>query len=544
MRGVGVQVPGPLLQQELLKDSITIKLIILISLSEQNLTDCIWDYENDGCNGGRTSNAFQYVKDHGIQSENTYNYEGYVTSCKFDPSKVAASCTGYIQVNSGDENKNWTNFYWLQCLWYCIDDNNKYHLVNYSLSFNSSTVLGYGNIGGQNAYIVKNNWGAGSRLATQSLLDIDVDEDDVEAGGWGDDEEIDIDEADDVIPGEEDAAEDGGGWDVGDDLELPTDLEVDVTATSGGEGYFVPPTNGISQQQVWVNNSQLPVDHVLAGSFESAMRLLQDQLGVVEFEPYRPLFMSTYARSRSAIVALPATPCLFESPNRNWQETGARNGLPAVGLKLSHLVEKLQAAYQSTTTGKFQDAVHKFQSLLLSITLLMVDNKQEIAEAQQLMSICREYVVELSMEITRKDLPKMAAYFTHCDLQPVHLILTLRTALNLFYKLKNFKTAASFARRLLELGPKPEVSAQTRKILQACDKNLTDTHKLQYDEHNPFTVCASTYKPLYRGKAQEKCPLCQASYVPDYKGNVCKVCMVAEVGRDAISLRISPIQFR
>jgi len=28
----------------------------------------------------------------------------------------------------------------------------------------------------------------------------------------------------------------------------------------------------------------------------------------------------------------------------------------------------------------------------------------------------------------------MAAYFTHCDLQPVHLVLTLRTALNLFYK--------------------------------------------------------------------------------------------------------------
>ena len=29
---------------------------------------------------------------------------------------------------------------------------------------------------------------------------------------------------------------------------------------------------------------------------------------------------------------------------------------------------------------------------------------------------------------------QMAAYFTHCDLQPVHLILTLRTALNLFYR--------------------------------------------------------------------------------------------------------------
>ena len=28
----------------------------------------------------------------------------------------------------------------------------------------------------------------------------------------------------------------------------------------------------------------------------------------------------------------------------------------------------------------------------------------------------------------------MAAYFTHCELQSVHSILTLRTALNLFYK--------------------------------------------------------------------------------------------------------------
>ena len=81
------------------------------------------------------------------------------------------------------------------------------------------------------------------------------------------------------------------------------------------------------------------------------------------------------------------------------------------------------------------------------------------------------------METSRKELPKatledqkrlceMAAYFTHCNLQPVHQILTLRTALNLFFKLKNYKTAASFARRLLELGPRQEVAQQARKILQ------------------------------------------------------------------------------
>lgn len=108
---------------------------------------------------------------------------------------------------------------------------------------------------------------------------------------------------------------------------------------------------------------------------------------------------------------------------------------------------------------------------MLSIPLLVVDTKQEVAEAQQLLGICREYTVGLMMETARKELAKtsleeqkrqceMAAYFTHCSLQPVHQILTLRTALNLFFKLKNFRTAAGFARRLLELGPRPEVCIQ------------------------------------------------------------------------------------
>ena len=115
----------------------------------------------------------------------------------------------------------------------------------------------------------------------------------------------------------------------------------------------------------------------------------------------------------------------------------------------------------------------------------MVDNKEEVRKAQELISICREYIVGLSMEAARKDLPKesledqkrsceMAAYFTHSELQPIHQILTLRTALNLSFKMKNFRTAASFARRLLELGPKPEVAQQTRKILQVGNSQVLD----------------------------------------------------------------------
>ncbi|KAG9480760.1 hypothetical protein GDO78_010170 [Eleutherodactylus coqui] len=293
----------------------------------------------------------------------------------------------------------------------------------------------------------------------------DIDVDTVGGEGWGEDAELALDEDGFVDAGETfgDEApgkgqEEGGGWDVDEDLDLPPELQ--------------------------------PLS--FRGDFHSLSR----------------------------------------------KDAGLKNGLPAVGLKLSDLIQRLQMCYQLTTSGKFEEAVEKFRLILLSIPLLVVDNKQEIAEAQQLITICREYIVGLSMEIERKKLPKdtldqqkriceMAAYFTHSSLQPVHMILVLRTAVNLFFKLKNFQTAAVFARRLLELGPKPEVAQQTRKILAACEKNLTNTYQLNYDMHNPFDICAASYRPIYRGKPVEKCPLSGACYSPEYKGEICRVTTVA-----------------
>ena len=70
----------------------------------------------------------------------------------------------------------------------------------------------------------------------------------------------------------------------------------------------------------------------------------------------------------------------------------------------------------------------------------------------------------------------MAAYFTHCNLQPVHLILTLRTAVNLFFKLKNFKIAAAFARRLIEMGPAAEVSQQVCYLTISVHYSIYNQH--------------------------------------------------------------------
>lgn len=301
------------------------------------------------------------------------------------------------------------------------------------------------------------------------------DNDETTADGWCNDE-LGIDEEDEengeariVAEGE-----DSAGWDV-EDVDLPPELE--VTTASNEDGYYSPPTKGVPPTQHWINNSQLVIDHILAGSFESAFRLLNNQVGVVEFGPYQSLFLNTYARSRTSFASLPNIPSLYGYPQRNWKDATPKTGVPAMGLHLANLVQRLQVCYQLTTAGKFTEAIEKLQAILLSVPLLVVDTRQDIAEAQQLIQICREYILGLKMETERKNMSKntlaeqkriceMAAYFTHCNLQPVHQILTLRIAANIFFKLKNYKTAASFARRLLELGPKPEHAQQVRKILQ------------------------------------------------------------------------------
>jgi len=137
------------------------------------------------------------------------------------------------------------------------------------------------------------------------------------------------------------------------------------------------------------------------------------QIGVVNFAPYQDLFMTTYSRSKTSFSAFPLTPSVSAFPHRQFRGSGPNGRAPAVGLKLSDLVQRLQVAensltgckilfkvtsfvkgcYQLTTGGKFAEAVDKFRATLLSIPLLVVESRQEIAEVQQLLQICKEYIL-------------------------------------------------------------------------------------------------------------------------------------------------------
>eukprot|EP00978_Attheya_sp_CCMP212_P047780 scaffold429439_cov59-Attheya_sp.AAC.2 len=85
-------------------------------LAEQQLVDCAGGFNNQGCNGGLPSQAFEYIHyNGGIESEDSYPYtSGSPTTtnsdphdstnkCQFDSSKVKAKVTGIFNITSGAE---------------------------------------------------------------------------------------------------------------------------------------------------------------------------------------------------------------------------------------------------------------------------------------------------------------------------------------------------------------------------------------------------------------------------------------------------------
>lgn len=77
----------------------------LVSLSEQNLLDCssnIW-YGNNGCNGGYMFRSYKYIKKNGIDTEESYPYDGKVIKCRFNNETIGANITGYIRVKKDSQ---------------------------------------------------------------------------------------------------------------------------------------------------------------------------------------------------------------------------------------------------------------------------------------------------------------------------------------------------------------------------------------------------------------------------------------------------------
>ncbi|CAG8542349.1 5895_t:CDS:10, partial [Diversispora eburnea] len=370
-------------------------------------------------------------------------------------------------------------------------------------------------------------------------------------GDWGGDEDLGFngdsgkEEQRDV-----DVVEEGSGWDIDADLNAQLDTEIIQELANGAQSEFIPPTSGTNESELWIQNSPLAADHVAAGSFETAMQLLNRQVGAVNFQPLKELFLKTFQSTRTYLSCNVSLPPLAYHIRRNPEETETRRVLPIISNMFQNIVStQLQEVYKTTTQGKFQEATIQFRNILHSILLIAVSKKSEVDEVHQLIDVCREYILGLTMEQTRRNFPldnpentkralELAAYFTHCRLQQAHLILSLRSAMKLSFQAKNCLTASLFARRLLELAPAPQVATQARQIQSISDKTPRDEITLDYDQYNPFVVCGSSYTPIYKGSPSVECPYCHTSYLPKYKNKLCTVCEISQIGINSTGLKV------
>ncbi|CAG9762595.1 unnamed protein product [Ceutorhynchus assimilis] len=138
----------------------------LTSLSEQQLIDCVT--ANYGCSGGYMNEAILYVKEKGLQTEESYPYKGIDGNCQYNSSKIVAKISDYVSIVK-DESALLEAVATIGPTSVNIDASflGAYHSGIYEDKWCSPDainhvvlVVGYGTDNGEDYWIAKNSWGS------------------------------------------------------------------------------------------------------------------------------------------------------------------------------------------------------------------------------------------------------------------------------------------------------------------------------------------------------------------------------------------------
>lgn len=195
-----------------------------------------------------------------------------------------------------------------------------------------------------------------------------------EANLWGEAEA-----AEEEVPAEADA------WDLA--AEEPEAIPEPEQSEEGVEQQQQEPefdtAVGVPEADLWTRNSPLAADHVAAGSFETAMQLLNRQAGVVDFAPLKPLFVDIYRSSKLYLPANASMPPLTIPLRRNRDEAGGRNVLPLVARSVQSATAELNNAYALFRRANFVEAANTFRSVLQSLLLVVAQSPEEESEVRR-----------------------------------------------------------------------------------------------------------------------------------------------------------------
>lgn len=277
----------------------------------------------------------------------------------------------------------------------------------------------------------------------------------------------------------EDEDEDVAGWDMGEDINAEEDPElVDVGTAEAGAG--------ATEADLWARNSPLAADHVAGGSFDSAMQLLNRQVGVVNFAPLKDRFLEIYKASRTFLPATVGLPPLVNYVRRTVEETDSRKVLPIIPRDLETIANTdLQEGYAAMRANKLEDGIKIFKGIVHSLLINTVASEAEVDQAKQIIGTAREYILAMSIELERRSLStddpddlkrslELSAYFTIPKLEVAHRQLALMAAMKFAFAQKNYSSALSFANRMLANGGSPKL-LDTVGFLQCKTRNATLT---------------------------------------------------------------------
>ena len=176
-----------------------------------------------------------------------------------------------------------------------------------------------------------------------------------------------------------------------------------------------------------------------------------------------------------------------------------------------------------------------------------MDKIEEDKLIRELLGGCREYITGIRLEKERriakeeKNLTRsleLNCYFTTCGLDQAHLALVvLKTAMLTAFKSKNFITAESFARRLLDMDKLPDkLRKQATKVVQKSQQEGRNAIKLNFNPDSKFDLCGASFEPISQGNDLVRCPYCGTAYKTEYSGTLCKTCTISSVGVETVGL--------
>lgn len=298
---------------------------------------------------------------------------------------------------------------------------------------------------------------------------------------------------------------------------------------------------GESPLNASLKNNPKIIDFIRSGNIQTALKLISKKFGIVNVEPLKPIikniYISTYAYVTPVQNCVPLKICLLTN-KENCNNTY---------ITKQFLLNQLKKAHKLVSYGKFALALNLFRSVLYHI--IFIDSTSMEKELMEFLNGCVNYILAMRLEDERAKTEaenpgrslELMAYFTCCSIENPHLYLVLRRGMGIAWKSKNYVTAGSFAKRLINgnfeniQGAEKEL-IKAKKILSMCEHKSTEQYNIDYDpnDYDNMRICCVSLKRMKPNENSISCPLCLSVAKPEYASLVCTNCQIAKLGVKAL----------